>query len=217
MEPEREALVGHAGPAGVDRSPGAALGRRARAFAGAVGALALAFCLPGARAAGEERFEVPRPPGWKLSLSLTWPDLRMLEYLPSGQTLEAWQDRLTVQSFPRLRDVSLERYLDSIGQQARRVCDQVQVTGIGSGTLNGYPTADMGLYCTRFVESGQGEITLFRVVQGVEGLYVVQRAWRVTPFSLAAPPLRLEVIAQWAEYLRSITVCHPAVPAHPCP
>jgi hypothetical protein len=112
----------------------------------------------------------------------------MLEYLPSGQTLEAWQDRLTVQSFPRLRDVSLERYLDSIGQQARRVCDQVQVTGIGSGTLNGYPTADMGLYCTRFVESGQGEITLFRVVQGVEGLYVVQRAWRVTPFSLAAPP-----------------------------
>jgi hypothetical protein len=188
-----------------------------RVIAWAMGALALAFCFAEARTAGEERFEVPRPPEWKLSLSLAWPDLRMLEYLPTDQTLEAWQDRLTIQTFPRLKEMSLERYLDSIGRQARRVCDQVQVSEIVTGALNGYPTADMVLYCTRFIESGQGEITLFRVVQGIEGLYVVQRAWRVAPFSLTAPPVEPGVMAQWAEYLRSITVCHPAVPAHPCP
>lgn len=217
MESVRKALEGHGDPARRDPLLQAAGGRRVGALAWAMGALALALCFPGARADGQERFEVPRPPGWKLSLSLTWPDLRMLEYLPPGQTLEAWQDRLTVQAFPRLRDVSLERYLDSISQQARRVCDQVQVTGVGAGTLNGYPTAQMALYCTRFVESGRGEITLFRAVQGVEGLYVVQRAWRVAPFSLAALPIGPQVIAQWTEYLRSITVCHPAIPAHPCP
>jgi hypothetical protein len=216
MKPGRGAIWSHGAWAGIDRSP-EAVGRVFPVLAWTMGVLALAFCLAGARAAAEERFEIPRPPGWKLSLSLVWPDLHMLEYLPSNQTLEAWQDRLTVQTFLRLKEVPLERYLDSIGQQARRVCDQVQVTGIGVGTLNGYPTADMGLYCTRFVESGQGEITLFRVVQGAEGLYVVQRAWRVVPFSLASPPVGPEVIAQWAEYLRSITVCHPAAPAHPCP
>lgn len=215
MEPGRGALAGHGSPTGAGRIPGAEDKGRAQTLAR--GALALVFCLSGVWAAGEERLEVPRPPGWKLSLSLTWPDLRMLEYIPSEQTLEAWQDRLTIQSFPRLGDVCLERYLDSIGQQAHRVCDQVRVTGVGSGTLNGYPTADMGLYCIRFVESGQGEITLFRVVQGAEVLYVVQRVWRVAPFSLVAPPVGPEVIAQWAEYLQSIIVCHPTDPAHPCP
>lgn len=186
-------------------------------------ALVLALAVPAAAwsqfsgASSSEKFVVPLPPGWKLGYSVSRPGLEMLEYVPRGQSVEAWRDMITSQVFPDLGNVPLEGYLERIAMAARPLCEGLSVTPVATGTVNGYPAASMTQFCPRYSQTGKGEITLFKVIQGRSGLYVAQRAWRGRPFTRDGIPVPMDTYADWTNFLDQVSLCDARDPAHPCP
>jgi len=62
----------------------------------------------------------------------------------------------------------------------------------------------------------KGQVTLIKAIQGNDNFYVITRAKRVPPVAEGAQPISTEVMAQWAAYMRAITVCDSNRDAHPC-
>ncbi|HSO07387.1 MAG TPA: hypothetical protein VLW45_09100 [Pelomicrobium sp.] len=184
----------------------------ARIAAVAVGALALA-----APAAAGERFIVPRPDGWKMVLQAREKGLTRTQLVPNSQTLEEWTDMVTSQTLPRFVGISVEEYLARITQAAKQVCTELVHTPIVSAETNGYPAASMGQFCTRYAQTGLGEVTVFKVIQGREMLYVVHRSWRMPPFQAGTQPVPRADFDAWVKYLDTVIVCDPADSARPCP
>lgn len=168
-------------------------------------------------ASSGEKFVLPRPAGWKLGFSVSTPALEMLEYVPHGQSVENWRDMITSQVFPNLRDVPLDSYLGRIATAAKSVCEDVTVTPVTTGTVNGYPAAFMAQFCIRYSQTGKGEITLFKVIQGKDNLFVAQRAWRGEPFTRDAMPVSDETYAEWTDFLNQVSVCDARDPERQCP
>ncbi len=186
--------------------------RRAAPIAALAAALALA-----APAAAEERFIVPRPAGWKMVFSTSQPKLTMMEFVPAAESVDDWTQMVTSQTFVGARNVSVERYLERIAVEAKKVCDDVAVTPIRSATVNGQPAALMTQFCTRYAKTGKGEITLYKVIQGRDALYIAYRSWRGAPFQSGTQPVPRADLDAWVDYLNRVTVCDTADSARACP
>lgn len=181
---------------------------------GAAAALALAL---GAGAWAEERFIVPRPDGWKLAFRAIQSDFTRLQFVPASESVDQWTEMLTSQTFIGTRDVPVDAYLQRIAVEAAKVCDDVMVSPIKVNPHNGYASAVMAQFCTRYKATGKGEITLFKVIQGRESLYVAHRSWRGPPFTRDAQPVPKADFDAWVEYLNGVLVCDTADPQRPCP
>jgi hypothetical protein len=175
---------------------------------------ALATAIP---ARAEERFVVPRPDGWKLAFRTTQPQLSVTEFVPATESVEKWTEMVTSQTFAGLRNVSVDGYLQRIAAEAVKVCESVEVTPITTGSLNGYPTAVMALFCTRYTKTGLGEITLYKVILGRDALYIAYRSWRGAPFQQGTQPVSKADLDTWATYLDRVTLCDGADKDRPCP
>jgi hypothetical protein len=180
----------------------------------AAGALALSLA---AGAWAEERFIVPRPDGWKLAFRTIQPKIAMTEFVPASQSVEQWTEMVTSQTFVGTKDVPVDGYLQRIAAEAAKVCDDVMVTPIRAGTHNGYQAAFMAQFCTRYAKTGKGEITLYKVIQGRESLYVAYRSWRGPPFTRDVQPVPKADFDAWVEYLNGVLVCDTADSQRPCP
>lgn len=191
-------------------------GRTGRIRIARAGAAAAALALF-ASAFAEERFVVPRPEGWKLALRASEGALTRVQFIPLHQNLDGWSDMVTSQTLPARIDVPVEEYLGRIAQAAQRVCEDVYVQLLPAGPRDAYPAAVMAQFCTRFQETGRGEVTLFKVIQGRDRLYVAHRSWRVQPFKRGASPVTRAEFDAWLAFLDGVRVCDAADPARPCP
>lgn len=180
--------------------------------AAVLGALTLA-----AAALAEERFVVPRPDGWKLAFRATQPKLSVTEFVPAAENVEEWTQMVTSQTFVGLRNVAVDGYLQRIAAEAKKVCDDVTVTPVEAGIHNGYPAAFMVQFCTRYAKTGKGEITLYKVIQGRDSLYIAYRSWRGAPFQRGAQPVPKADFDAWVDYLNGVTVCDTGDIERPCP
>ncbi len=129
------------------------------------------------------------PAGWVRQGSAAEQDVHHEDWLPAGQTLAAWTDRITLQIVPELAGKEPRTFLDQIANLRGEICDGVFATEVETGTLNEFATGFRILACTRDVRTNTGVIAVFRVVTGRQALYVSQRVFQVAPFAPGALPV----------------------------
>jgi len=71
-------------------------------------------------------------------------------------------------------------------------------------------------FCGSDKVNGEGEIAVFKVIAGKNGLYTVNRAWRGPAFDTANPPIDVEMMDEWATYFGTVRLCDDANRAAPC-
>ncbi len=157
------------------------------------------------------------PAGWTLRGPDAGPDVRHGDWLPGGQTLARWTDRITLQTVPELAGKATRTFLDQITNLRGEVCDSVFATEVETAVLNGFATGFRIIACARDRRTDRGVIAVLRVVTGDRALYVSQRVFRVAPFAPGRLPVRGAALAAARAAIEYGVPCRRGDPARPCP
>ena len=173
-------------------------------------AIGAALCAPPARAdLVNENLLVVAPPGYEVGFRDRKKASLITEWVPAGETVNDWTEMVTVQVFYELK-VAPEAFMRDLEKRWRAACPGAgEAQTIASGKENGYPALVRLLDCPRNPDSGKREITWFKAVEGNDGFYVVQKAFKFMPTK--------EQIVRWVGYLRDVKVCDSRVADHACP
>ena len=131
------------------------------------------------------------------------------EWVPEGETVDDWTEMVTVQIYSIAPTVTQATFLDGIARNWMAACPDTPKQTIYTGTTNGYAVSMLLLSCPKNAQTGKPETTGFRVIQGNDRLYTVQRAFRSVPSS--------ESLGAAMKYLGTVSLCDSVRAGHPCP
>ena len=165
-----------------------------------------------------ERLLAAPPDGWVTVFQSNRPGIRLIEFAPPGQAADAWTEKLSFESFGSSPPPDPIELLTQIANDQRATCTGFSDYNTFSGFENGYPTSIRLFVCRTNPVTQLAQITLVKAIQGNEQFYVITRARRVPPIETeGAAAMPAEDMAAWSLYLRAISLCDSARPAHPCP
>jgi hypothetical protein len=166
-----------------------------------------------------EFFLTPVPITWKIAHSSMTGRVVHMAWLPQGQETGSWSDKVSVQLFPGETEISGQRLLDQIATRYARDCRNLLGTETQVRQKRGRTVAFRLLGCTEHSQTGRGELALFRVVQGAESLYLVQRAWRTPNFDTEHLPFSRDILGKTRLWLQGGRICQADSPdaEYACP
>lgn len=171
--------------------------RGVAALLGAVGLLAAGSALAEPPTL-EWRLPLPAGAGWRVVEWREGQGVRHEEYIPRGQGIEDYRDRLLVQRFAD-QGMSPEAYLGHIASGLASHCSPFTTSGLTSGERDGLPHATRTAYCGRFGERSYGYVLAQKAIRDGDHLFVVEREWRLPPFGVDADGLARLDFGQGAE------------------
>ena len=130
-------------------------------------------------------WRVPLPAGqaWRIVDLREGNGIRHEEYIPRGQGIEDYRDRLLVQRFVA-QDMSPEAWLGYIAAGLARHCPASTTSGLVGGERDGLPHATRTAYCGRFDTRAYGYVVVQKAIRDGDHLFVVEREWRLPPFTI---------------------------------
>ena len=155
-----------------------------------------------------ENLLVAQPPGFKVGYQSNHDNSAISEWVPVGESVDAWTQMLTVQVY-RGAKVEPATFLQGVGKQWSDACPGSGAKGIFTGQINGYVVSMLVLRCPKNITTGKPETTAFRVIKGNDALYSVQRAFRSDPSDAEMDNVM--------RYLAKVSVCDTRAVEHPCP
>ncbi len=137
------------------------------------------------------------PKGWKQAFEKENKGHYILEFVPKGDTLKAWNNMLTIQGFKGASSkISGIDFLKRLASSHKNVCgdkaifeilDEHQISGfkaqnaiIGCSSIKSHPTIN---------EKGKGEIAYYTSIEGKNDLYVIHKAIRTDEFNINDAPI----------------------------
>ncbi|MQX37334.1 hypothetical protein [Roseospira navarrensis] len=169
-------------------------------------------------AGGRETLDFDPPPGWVEVFRDDRPRSGVVHLVPPDQSGADWRDMVTVQVLKTPEPPALEALHARARARYEAACDAVRGGGLQTGETNGLDTGFWTLACGTNRDSGLGETAFFKAMRGVEGVYLVQRAWRTDPFDPdQGPALTAEQQRAAIDRLATAVVCVPDSAAYPCP
>ena len=130
------------------------------------------------------------------------------EYVPKEQTEHNWTEMMTFITFD-LVDQDVNALADQYKNNSAAFCKEQATFKNFNGKESGYPVAVWFHLCSSNNTTLQGEITLYKAIQGHDGLYLVMHAARVPAFRLNDKnlPMKDETIKEWLNDFSSVVVC----------
>ena len=100
------------------------------------------------------------------------------EFAPASDSGPDYPDIVTAQSFPGARSQAPSAFLRSLIARTGTACEQIRVNGPVDRTEGGLAVAYAQIYCNRQNGKGFGVILAFKVIQGDNALYAINRDLR---------------------------------------
>ena len=150
-------------------------------------------------AGGQDEFLAPAA---NAEMVLGWinpSDPAMREFVPRGETVEAWTRMLTVQTVPWRTGLTPTGVLRMVAAGMEGACSGASPSAIEPAGLNGRDGATIRVDCPRNSQTGKAETMFARAVQGDRSITIVQAATRRVPTA--------KDVAWATEALSSLTFC----------
>ena len=123
----------------------------------------------------------------------------MYEFIPKNETLKNWSQMITTNIFHRNLNISPVEYVKSIKSKWEESCEVGHTKLLPHGKENGYEYALVMLYCKKSNQIEKEQLTYFKVIQGNDSFYVVQKAFTFL--------IEKSQIIDTMQYLKGISVC----------
>ena len=135
-----------------------------------------------ASAQREQALMVAIPEGFRLAFMHDAPDgsMKMTEFVPTGQTVDSWQQMITVQHFPKLAGADPRELAARWSQRLVSACPRAQTSQHPQGPVTDHPAVRVYVHIT---ECGgrPPESILALVIKGQDAMHMIQHAWRPQP------------------------------------
>nr|WP_246830432.1 hypothetical protein [Neisseria sp. HMSC077D05] len=158
-----------------------------------------------AQAAEMASFGEP-PKDFKIDYQTEQNGMIMVELVPQKQTVDNWTKMITLQSMAGANP-GVTTFGNNLSTLWKNTCPESSFDTVLEGKENGYPFALWMIACENNPSSNQPEVTWVKAVQGNDGLYVKQYAFRYAP--------NYAEITNAMEHLRNLIVCNNSA-KHPC-
>lgn len=132
-------------------------------------------------------WQVPLPAsqGWRIVDLREGKGVRHEEYIPRGQGIEDYRDRIIIQRF-HSPDMSPETYLGHIATGLAGHCRGFTTSGLVAGVREGLPHATRTAYCGTFNGRDYGYVIAQKAFRDGDHLFIVEREWCVPGFFVDA-------------------------------
>jgi hypothetical protein len=153
-------------------------------------ALGVVASLPASAEAPTLRWPLPLPAGqpWRIVDLREGNGIRHEEYIPRGQGIEDYRDRIVVQRMVS-QNLNPETYLAHVSAGLRAHCSELTTSGLFASERDGLPSAALTVYCSRFGSRNYGYVVAQKAVLDGDHLFVVEREWRLPAFRIDATGL----------------------------
>jgi len=163
-------------------------------------ALGVSLASATAMAASSEQVLMPKFDGYVKAFEASDPKTGdITEFVPEGQTVEAWTDMVTVNIAPNSAWVSPRAFLGTMEAGWREVCQNSQANWLREGEEHGRPMAVLMLSCPLNPATGKPETSWIKGIQGKEGFYTVQKSFRTE--------VKEADVVTWVKWLSGVMVC----------
>jgi hypothetical protein len=167
----------------------------------------LLMAAPPAAPQQEQALRVSTPAGFAMAFSHVKPDgsMKMMEFVPEGQTVQNWQQMITVQHFPKLAGADPLQVAGRWTERFVAACPKAQISRVAQAPVNGHAAVRVYVHVT---ECGgrPPESILAVMIKGQDAMHMIQHAWR------PQPPTREQLQAAMREFDRA-RLCAAADPA----
>ena len=158
----------------------------------------------------DENLLVPIPHGFVLGdQGRSGPGSDIAEYIPDGETVNAWSRMLTVQVFHNLKGFDPDRFAETIRDRGPASCPGEQGVLVKHGLEHGYAASLWLFTCPLNPQTGKPETFYDKLISGTDALYSVQYSFRSTLYP--------EVVPSKLAFLDKVGVCDTRLPDRPCP
>jgi hypothetical protein len=159
------------------------------------------------------------PAGWKPGFVNNTRDTYMMEFVPQGQTVQAWREMITLQGFrgaARNPKFAPRAFLAALAARIEKACGATFVSqSLGDTKVDSFDAHTAIIGCGNL--NGQGEIAYHVAIKGTQDVYLIHRAFRGASFSRETPPLSAaNVHERAARLLEPIKICERAEPQAQC-
>ncbi|WP_240317843.1 hypothetical protein [Neisseria elongata] len=158
-----------------------------------------------AQAAEMASFGEP-PKDFKIGYQTEQNGMVMVELVPQKQTVDNWTKMITLQSMAGAKP-GVAAFGNNLSTLWKNTCPGGSFDTVQEGKENGYPFALWMMACENNPSSNKPELTWVKAVQGNDGLYVKQYAFRYAPNDAE--------ITNAMGHLRNLIVCDNSA-KHPC-
>lgn len=149
------------------------------------------------------------PKGYRIDFQNRRDNVGMSVMLPQAETEKNWTEVVITKIFFGLKAAELKGYQEFSAKKLATTCKNGEVRSISNGEENGYPFSIWRQACPLSQATGKPETALFKAIKGNDSFYVIEKTFRFIPSD--------EVVSQWMEHLRTVTVCDTRTTDHPCP
>ena len=157
------------------------------------------------------------PAGFNLVYQFNNGDTRLAEFVPKGETGIEWDTKVFFESNGQFAESDPIDILMAEVARLKENCNFVNHYNLFSGYENAYPTSVRLILCGNNSLLEKGELSLAKVIQGDQFLYVIRIVRRLPPFEADQAEIAPQEVAIWSEYLSHIKLCNTGDQAHACP
>lgn len=149
------------------------------------------------------------PKGYRIDFQNRRDNVGMSVMLPQAETEKNWTEVIITKIFFGLKAAELKGYQEFSAKNFATRCQNGEVKSISNGEENGYPFSIWRQACPLNKVTGKPETAWFKAIKGNDSFYVVEKTFRFIPSD--------ELVGQWMEHLRTVTVCDTRTAVHSCP
>jgi hypothetical protein len=156
---------------------------------------------------GGEFFLTPVPIEWRVAHASHGERIVHMAWVPEGQSAEDWDDKVSVQLYPGAAQMTGPKLLERLAERYDADCADLLATDTQTRQQHGHRVSFRFLGCTEHADTGQGQLALFRTIEGAQSFYLVQRAWRTPAFARDTLPFERELLGKTRLWLQGGRLC----------
>ncbi|GEM_PF-3830000 len=121
-------------------------------------------------------------PKWKVIAEEKNETQQEVVYAPKKPVSSEIKDRVFIKTLIGKTDIGAQQWMEKLRGDREVECNFFSVIEIPVKGFDPAPASGQVLYCGEEKASGKGVISMQRVTQGKENLYVIERRWTTYPF-----------------------------------
>jgi hypothetical protein len=167
---------------------------------------------------GSEAVHFIVPEGSKIGFQANRPGIQIMEYVPVDQSVQHWTDMLTVLIMARDTAPDIDAFFQRMTNAFHVGCDVEPLIEAPTRFLDGgYPAGVQTAICGKSKQFGIGSIVIYKMIQGKNGFYQVQRAWNF-PAAARSQDITLTTAMRDSatERLAAVHLCDRQAPDQQC-
>jgi hypothetical protein len=164
-----------------------------------------------------DKFRVAIPAHWNVALSLDTGQMKLVSYVPDGQSKAHWTDMLSVIVYDKSNYADLNDVAHALAATYNNICAIPPVVAQPVMTSDNGSQASLQIARCGKDREGRAHMAIQKAIARSDGFYIVKRAWTLPPVedsnSVAVPDAEMKAATA---ALNDVHLCDPQQHATAC-